>query len=231
MKDKAFSDRVRILVSEYANGVYSRFGKMVGVAQPTIKRYLDGDALPNFQVIRKICKTCGITPDWLVYGWEPKYQNEKSQVQKGFRIVTGGDVVESYMTAFMSVPVVLPAAWAKTLEPRIDDDTQTGYVLVNHRPTTKYIAIAMPDAGMRGEIERDDIVVITVSPLPKTYTARDLLLIKHGDEVTVRRPLGDVLYSNDPARFPPIAMKGVKVLGIVAEARRRLESERRIKKV
>jgi len=104
-------------------------------------------------------------------------------------------------------------------------------VLVNHRPATEYVAIAMPDAGLRGEIERGDIVVITVSPALQTITPRHLLLIKHGDVVTVRRALGDLLYANDPMRFPPIPLKDAKILGAVAETRRRVEPERRSKKV
>ncbi|MDP8224523.1 MAG: helix-turn-helix transcriptional regulator [Candidatus Lernaella stagnicola] len=232
MKNKEFSERVRQLVKEYANGVYSRFGRMVGVAQPTIKRYLEGDALPNFQVIKKICNTCGITPNWLVYGWEPKYREAESYMHKGFRIVIGEDVPSAYDAEFKAIPLLTPAAWAnpRAKGPVVNEETCTEYMLAPNWPDADYVAIRMPDAGMRGEIEKGDLILMNLK-VPKRLTPRTLLVIKHGDVVTIRRPLGTVLYSNDPSRFPPVEIKNVKVLGLVTEARRRVETERKIKKL
>ena len=231
MKDQAFSERVRQLVLEYANGVYSRFGQMVGVAQPTIKRYLEGDALPNFQVIRKICNTCEITPNWLVYGWEPKYQKGITYTTMGFRIVADKEVPETYDPEFTAVPLLTDAAWdaPKAKAPVINLETCTDYLLVPNIPNTNYVATIMPDQSMRGEIEKSDVLIVSLD-VPKQLTARTLLLVKTGEGVvTVRRPLGDVLYSNDPARFPPDTLKTVKVLGAVAEVRRRTEAVRKVK--
>lgn len=68
MKNSNLGERIRT-----ARGSLSRaaFGKRIGITSGSLRNYENGVALPNAEVLTKICETCNVSTDWLLLGIGP----------------------------------------------------------------------------------------------------------------------------------------------------------------
>ena len=60
-----------------------RASELTGMSVPTIERYRAGKTVP-LKVVGVISKAANLSLDWIAYGVEPKYLNEKIEAPEGF---------------------------------------------------------------------------------------------------------------------------------------------------
>jgi len=57
----------------------TEFAKMLGVHRSTLSRYERGEFEPNVDFLERICSIFGIDINWLLFGKEPMYRDEKEK--------------------------------------------------------------------------------------------------------------------------------------------------------
>ncbi|MBE2896768.1 LexA family transcriptional regulator [Pasteurellaceae bacterium HPA106] len=66
--DNLFAERMSKIVQERFNGNYSEFARAVGVSQPSLKRWAEGEADPTRTNLIKISEVANVSIDWLATG-------------------------------------------------------------------------------------------------------------------------------------------------------------------
>ena len=68
MKNSDLGERIRTVRGSQSRAA---FGKRIGITSGSLRNYEAGAALPNADVLTKICETCGVSTDWLLFGRGP----------------------------------------------------------------------------------------------------------------------------------------------------------------
>lgn len=68
MKNSDLGERIRTVRGSQSRAA---FGKRIGITSGSLRNYEDGAALPNAEVLTKICEVCGVSTDWLLFGRGP----------------------------------------------------------------------------------------------------------------------------------------------------------------
>ncbi|NLH50990.1 MAG: hypothetical protein GX444_20635 [Myxococcales bacterium] len=225
-----FITRLRILVDECADGVYSRFGKIIHVSATTMQRYLEDRAQPGYDIVRRICLTCGVTPNWLLFGWEPKYGAQNKSAPEAIRIVDLAGAGEVMASDFVTVPILGESAWEAVEKglTLIGPNTMEGFTIAPAVLGGRLCACRAKDESMSPEIIPGDLLLINLGRIEPQKMAGKLVLTQVApSQMAVRRLLRNYLFSNDPHRFPPLPVGKRRIVGIVAQIRR--DSEKPVK--
>ncbi|MDP8223635.1 MAG: LexA family transcriptional regulator [Candidatus Lernaella stagnicola] len=218
--DREFIDRMQALVNDHAGGVYTRFARQISVSATTMQRYLEGRAVPGYNILRGICDACGVTPNWLLLGWEPRYRNGGTVGAETIHIVSPGDTEAVSAADFQVVPIVNHHAWDEGADTAINPQTVTGCVILRFAVDRRLFGVRAEDDSMRPEIEPEDLLVIDPGMRDPAALENRLTLAHTENGVTVRRLVNGILYSNNPRFFPPERASKTKLLGAVSQVRR-----------
>lgn len=217
-----FIDRLRLLIEEFTGGVYSRFGKFVAVSPTTMQRYLEGRASPGYRTIRRVCQKCNVTPNWLLFGWEPKYGAERPIVRDPIRIISPPEAPELDDHDFIVIPVLNAAAWPAAnqgvtlLGPASIDHFTVAWATLGET----LIAFSVRDEAMAPETCTGDLLIVDREKRDPLTLAGQLVLAQLDGAVGPRRLVKEMLLSNNSRRFPPSRANKRKILGAVVEIRR-----------
>ncbi|MCZ7583466.1 MAG: hypothetical protein M5R36_09110 [Deltaproteobacteria bacterium] len=224
-KNKEFLDRLKELVAEFGGGHYSRLADLVGVSSVTMMGYLQGKNLPGYEIIERIVDACGVSPNWLVKGWPPKYAGERRPVPEAVRVVDVADAGDLGGEDFVTVPVLEPAAWrdASAGVVLVGPDTTSGYLVTRARPGARLVAARQLEESMRPELEPGDLCLIDLEARDPRALDGGLVLADAAGLVAVRRLAGGYFVSNDARAFPPVRAGKKQILGRVVEVRRGTE--------
>lgn len=220
--DPEFAKRLKTLVNEQADGVYSRFGKLVGVSATSMQRYLEGRALPGFDVIRRTCLACGVTPNWLLFGWEPKYGRDRVRPDDDVRLIEWADIGELTASDFVTVPILLGRAWidhGPALGAAAAKDMR-GFTLAPARLGGRLRGVRVEDEAMAPEVATGDVLLVDISRRNPLMLDGRLVLAELAGGVGVRRLLKGALFSNNPRRYPPELLTSQTVLGAITQMQR-----------
>lgn len=226
-----FIARLRILIDECADGVYSRFGKIIHVSATTMQRYLEDRAQPGYDIVRRICVICGVTPNWLLFGWEPKYGSQNKNTPEAIRIVDLANAGEVAAADFVTVPILGESAWEAvelglTL---IGPNTIEGFTIAPAALGGRLCACRATDESMCPEILPGDLLLINLGRNESEKMAGKLVLAQVAPrQMAARRLLRNYLFSNDPHRFPPLPVGKRRIAGVVAQIRRDAEKTEKV---
>lgn len=218
-----FITRLRILVDECADGVYSRFGKIIHVSATTMQRYLEDRAQPGYDIVRRICLICGVTPNWLLFGWEPKYGAQNKNTPEAIRIVDLAGAGDVAAADFVTVPILGENAWEAVDKglTLIGPSTIEGFTIAPAALGGRLCACRATDESMSPEIVPGDLLLINLGRNePQKITGKLVLAQVASRQMAVRRLLRNYLFSNDPHRFPPLPVGKRRIVGVVAQIRR-----------
>jgi transcriptional regulator with XRE-family HTH domain len=195
---------------------------MIGVSPTTIQRYLQGRAQPGFQVIRRACLTCGVAPNWLLFGWAPKYGGERPRPPEAVRIVNAADVDGLREQDFVTVPVLGAQAW-RQLEQGVlivSPDTCEGFTVAPAALGGRLCAVRAGDDGMSPEIEAGDLLLVELAKRESSALEGRLVFAVEGGRGRARRYIGGLLFAASPRRRPPTRIGRRSVLGVIVQIRR-----------
>jgi transcriptional regulator with XRE-family HTH domain len=220
--DQEFVLRLRELIKEHAEEVYTRFAKIVGVSATTMQRYIEGRAAPGYDIIRRICTTCGVTPNWLLFGWEPRYGAENQLAGAVIRIVDQAGAETLNAADYITVPILNQNAWVEhgrgiTL---VGPNSTDGFTVVPAGLGQRVIAVPVCDASMAPEIEESDLALVDMEDRDMLLLENRLVLAQTEDGVAPRRLMKGILFSNNPRHFPPERCNRQKLLGLIIQVRR-----------
>lgn len=72
MKNSNLGERIRAVRGSVSRAA---FGKRIGITSGSLRNYEEGAALPNAEVLAKICERCDVSADWLLLGIGPMLAN------------------------------------------------------------------------------------------------------------------------------------------------------------
>ncbi len=219
--DTAFIMRMRTLVEEHANGVYTRLAKALGVSPTTMQRYLEGQALPGYNTLCRLYRVFDVTPNWLLFGWEPKYRDEATN-GSGIRVITDENIDKLTERDFTTVPIVTQEAWSSGAPgvTTIGCKTITGYALAAATAGQRLFSVCTPDDSMVPEIEAGDLVIVDGARQDLLLLENHLVLAQCEGVVSPRRLMQGVLFTNNPRHFPPMRATKHNVLGAIVQMQR-----------
>jgi SOS-response transcriptional repressor LexA len=220
--DREFINRVKSLVNDTANGVYSRFALTTGVTPTTMQRYLEGRAQPGYNVIKQMCAACGVTPNWLLFGWEPKYGSVRKGKPEAVRIVNLADAGDIRANDFITVPVLLPPAWREIARGilLIGPETTEGFTLASATLGSRLCAVRAPDDAMAPEIVAGDLLLIDMTCKDYLELHESVVFAEINGGMQARGVNGHLLLSTQPRRYPPVSARHRKILGAVVQIQR-----------
>lgn len=210
--------RLRELIDEFSGGRYSRFAEFTGVPISAFQKYLRGEAVPSMMTTAKICEVCGVTPNWLIFGWPPKFGAEKPPLPGEVRVVDAGDAGEVMSSDFVSVPILDLSAWRESGVLVVSPATVQGFTVTRSRRGARLVGIYMIDGSMIPELDVGDLVVADMERREKRDG--DLLVANIDGLVTVRRFREGLLIPADSRRFGYRPATAKNVLAHVVEIRR-----------
>jgi len=220
--DTEFIDRLRLLIEEFTGGVYSRFGKWIAVSPTTMQRYLEGRASPGYRTIRRICQRCNVTPNWLLFGWEPKYGAERPIARDAIRIVAPPEAPVLDDHDFVVIPVLNATAWQENNK----GVTLVGPSNIDHFTVAwstlgeSLIAFSVRDDAMAPESCAGDLLIVDREKRDPSQLENQLGLVQIDGVVGPRRLVKGMLLSNESRHFPPCRANKRKVLGSIVQIRR-----------
>jgi transcriptional regulator with XRE-family HTH domain len=218
-----FIARLRILIDECADGVYSRFGKMIHVSATTMQRYLESRAQPGYDIICRICRICGVTPNWLLFGWDPKYGAQNKATPQAIRIVDLANAGEMTSTDFVTVPILSDCAWSSADKglTLIGPDTVEGFTIAPAVLGGRLCACRAKDESMAPEIEQGDLLLVNLGHHePEEMEGRLVLAQVDSQQMAPRRLLRNYLFAGDPHRHPPLSVSRRRIVGVIVQIRR-----------
>ena len=65
---ESISERIDILIRQFADGRNTTFGRMVGESEANIRNYRSGKTMPKLTALVAIATTFNISPTWLLLG-------------------------------------------------------------------------------------------------------------------------------------------------------------------
>ncbi len=219
--DDEFVDRLQILVKEFSGNVYSRFGKMIDVSPTTMQRYLEGRAQPKYKNIRRICVVCGVTPNWLLLGWAPKYGGEKPAA-RDIRVVDVANAGNIESSDYVSAPVLNQLAWReyeRGILP-VTPETTEDFAVVSAGLGGRLCAVRAPDDAMAPEIECGDLLVIDISQKEPAQLEGRIVFAAEAGRGGPCLLVSGLLFAGDVQRRPPLRAIRRRIVGAVVQIRR-----------
>lgn len=220
MKTKDFIGRLFELIEEFAAGKYSRFASIIEANPTAVKNYLNGENLPGYEVIERICLKCQVTPNWLIFGWLPKYGGEFPLPAVELRVVDAAAIAGGLTdNDFLIVPILKGGAW-KDIDRGItvvNPSTIDGVTVARSSAGVRLVGFRHPDEILLPRIAPDDLLIIDLEA--KHYSDGDIALLRIAGKPVVRflfRGLAIASY-HDP---DPRPFKKADLLGRVVEVRR-----------
>lgn len=74
--DESFSERMKFITEKNFQNNYSKFARAVGVTQPSLVRWIKGEADPTRTNLMKIASATGVSIEWLMLGTDTSATNE-----------------------------------------------------------------------------------------------------------------------------------------------------------
>ncbi|MCL4850547.1 MAG: helix-turn-helix domain-containing protein [Bryobacteraceae bacterium] len=222
-KNEEFIGRLSELIDEVGGGHYSRFARIVGTGATTIDNYMRGKSVPGLHMIVDICRHCGVTPNWLLFGWTPKFGASVRPMPETIRLVHAGEVGVVSSDDFQTVPILRPEAWRDPACFRVCTETMVGFTVSHAKPGSRLAAIRMPDDAMGDEVAREDLIVFDMESREAAAIEGHLVAVRLDEAVTVRRVIDDRFLANDVRRHPPQKAMRRQILGAVVEVRKRVD--------
>ena len=224
MKNRDVIGRINELIAEFSRGKYSVFAGQVGVAVNAVKGWREGKSAPALDSIRSICDRFEVTPNWLIYGWQPKFAAEKRPAPEALLLLSGDDD-RAADASLVVVPILNQAAFMDASRgiTLVSPATTDGFMVANRRADAHLIGVPVVDDSMSPEIESGDVIVVDTFGKDQPRRDGELILLDAFGYVSPRRYVGDLALSNDARRFGPIKVKPRQILGVVVEIRRNVE--------
>jgi len=221
-KNAGFLNRLQELVAEFGQGRYTRLADLVGVSSVTMMGYIQGKNLPGFEIIERLVNACGVSPNWILKGWPPKYAAEKPPVPDQIRIVDVAAAGNIESKDFVSVPILELSAWRDVDRGivLVGPDTTSGYTVARSLPNSRLVAVRQIEDSMSPEIEAGDLCVVDLERKKPQDLESRLVLADAGGLVSVRRLAQGMLLSNNQRSFPPVRATKKILLGCVTQIRR-----------
>ncbi|MCL4693346.1 MAG: helix-turn-helix domain-containing protein [Candidatus Hydrogenedentes bacterium] len=217
---EGFLSRLNELADEVGGGHYSRFAKVIGTGATTIDNYMRGKSLPGLGMIVDICQQCGVTPNWLLFGWQPKFGPAARPVPEGIRLIHPGEVAPVSGDDFQTVPIMKLDAWRDPSRFRVCNETVEGFTVSHAKPGSRLAAIRMPDNAMAGETAPGDLILFDMENREASAIEGRLVAVKLDGAATVRRVIAERFLANDVLHHPPVKAMRRQILGAVVEIRR-----------
>lgn len=227
-KHEGFIARLSELIDEFGGGHFSRFARIVGTGATTIDNYMRGKSVPGLNMIEDICEQCGVTPNWLIFGWAPKFGAASRPMPESIRLVHAGEAGTLSSDDFQAVPILKPDAWRDPVCCRVSAETMEGFTVSHARPGSRLAAIRMPDDAMGDEVARGDLIVFDMESREAAAIEGHLVAVRLDDAVTVRRVMDDRFLTSDVRRHAPQKAMRRQILGAVVEVRKSVCGGRRV---
>ncbi len=221
-KNEGFIDRLTELIDELGGGHFSRFAKVVGTGATTIDNYMKGKSLPGLGMIVEICEQCGVTPNWLLFGWPPKFGASARPMPESIRLVHAGEAGSVTCDDFQTVPILKNEAWRDPACFRVSAETMEGFTVSHAKPGARLAAVRMPDDAMGDEVARGDLIVFDMESRDAAKIEGHLVVAKLEETVTVRRVIDERFLAADVRRDPPQKAMRRQILGAVVEVRKQV---------
>ena len=193
-----FKQRLLELIEEFDGGVSSKFAGRIQSTPSTLQNYIQDRSLPSAEMVMKICLACGVTPNWLLFGWQPKYGGETQPMPETCRVVDMADAGEISDNDFVTLPVLRPEAFEMEGVTLINPLTVERITVVRAVPDSRLIAIHMPDNTMAPEVLEGDLLVVNLEERSAEALHGKLALARKGNGVVVRRVKNDRLCAINP---------------------------------
>lgn len=165
----------------------------------------------------KICEVCGVTPNWLIFGWEPKFGGEK-RAEAQIRVVDAAAAGKLGDADFVTVPILELSAWRESGVLVLSPATMRGFTVSRARPGARLAAVYQIEGSMAPEIDVGDLVVVDLER--REAVDGELVLADVDGLVSVRRLQGGVLVPADARRYGVTKVRARSILAVVVEIRR-----------
>ncbi|MBZ0271138.1 helix-turn-helix transcriptional regulator [bacterium] len=224
-RDPELRDRLSELVHDFAGGVYSRFAELIGVSSVSMMGYLQGKNLPGFAVLARIVDACGVSPNWLIKGWPPKYATQNRPQPASVRVVDVGGAGDLTDDDYVTAPILDLSAFRDLARGvlLVGPDTASGYLVVRHRPGARLVAVRQLDDALAPDVAAGDVCVVDLEQTDIASLDGAAVLADAGGLISARRLAGGMIVSNNPRAFPPQRATRRAILGRVLEVRRDAE--------
>lgn len=227
MHPEGFTQRLMELIHEFSGGRYSRFARQIGTGPTTVDNYLKGKSLPGMEMLLVICEQCGVTPNWLFYGWSPKYGGKKRPMPESVRVIDVAGAGEIREGDLQTVPILGSAAWRERGIIAVTPESMEGFLVAAHAERARLAAMRMNDDAMSPELDVGDLVLFDMEDKEPAQLDGQLVAVWTDAGVTVRRFAGGSLIPADMRRFHVERLMKRDIVGRVVEVRKQVRSRSR----
>ncbi|WP_233115383.1 LexA family transcriptional regulator [Aggregatibacter actinomycetemcomitans] len=201
INDRAFAERMQLLLKTKFNGNSSKFAKEIGIAVTSLNRWLIGEADPSRSNLVKATEVTEVSVEWLATGKEN--QSNASAFKDNMECI-------SMINCFCSINV--SAGYGSFNEGVTQPDGQAPYsetLLHKLGVKARYCAVFWADGvSMRPTIDDGDQILVDLSK--KEIKGDKIYLVQNGASVWVKRVKinwdGLELISDNKEEYPPIQL-------------------------
>lgn len=218
----AFKDRIEEIASDKGMNL-TEFAKKIDISYRTLQNYTGGVSPPKMQFYERVCEKFGVSADWLLFGFEPKYAHQSATRATSEQTITNTPASELVIIPRYQVEASAGHGSAVTSE------DETGYYGFKREwlerrslKANNLSVISVSGDSMEPDLRDGDLIVIDHATT--SLADGNIYAVRFSDGLYVKRiqhlPEDKVHLISSNRNYPPIEIThptadGVEVVGRV----------------